>query len=399
MNYYDQPRRKLAGLVLLLILGAVVSLSYLQFRGALSDTTRLIVMSGRSGLVLDPGAKVTYNGVVVGRVTDIDVVESSGPPSARLTVEIGTGYMSVIPANVVVDLVASTIFGNKYVAFSAPPDPSAVRVAGGAVITASTVTTEFQTLFETVTGIAEKVDPARLNLTLSAAAEALTGLGTRFGRSLTNANEALTGLNPRLPQLRAGVIRLADLADLLTDAGPDLVDALDNALTTAVTLNDHRGELDAALLASIGFAGTAAETIERGAPYLIRGAADFVPTSQLFDTYSPEFFCGLRNAAELVPAANAAFGGNGYSLSTNTLLLGAPNPYIYPENLPRVNARGGPGGAPGCWQKVTRDFWPAPYLVVDTGASIAPYNHFELGQPFLTEHVWGRQVGQNTINP
>ena len=399
MNYYDQPRRKLAGLVLLLILGAVVSLSYLQFRGALSDTTRLIVMSGRSGLVLDPGAKVTYNGVVVGRVTDIDVVESAGPPSARLTVEIGTGYMSVIPANVVVDLVASTIFGNKYVAFSAPPDPSAVRVAGGAVITASTVTTEFQTLFETVTGIAEKVDPARLNLTLSAAAEALTGLGTRFGRSLTNANEALTELNPRLPQLRAGVIRLADLADLLTDAGPDLVDALDNALTTAVTLNDHRGELDAALLASIGFAGTAAETIERGAPYLIRGAADFVPTSQLFDTYSPEFFCGLRNAAELVPAANAAFGGNGYSLSTNTLLLGAPNPYIYPENLPRVNARGGPGGAPGCWQKITRDFWPAPYLVMDTGASIAPYNHFELGQPFLTEHVWGRQVGQNTINP
>ena len=399
MNYYDQPRRKLAGLVLLLILGAVVSLSYLQFRGALSDTTRLIVMSGRSGLVLDPGAKVTYNGVVVGRVTDIDVVESSGPPSARLTVEIGTGYMSVIPANVVVDLVASTIFGNKYVAFSAPPDPSAVRVAGGAVITASTVTTEFQTLFETVTGIAEKVDPARLNLTLSAAAEALTGLGTRVGRSLTNANEALTELNPRLPQLRAGVIRLADLADLLTDAGPDLVDALDNALTTAVTLNDHRGELDAALLASIGFAGTAAETLERGAPYLIRGAADFVPTSQLFDTYSPEFFCGLRNAAELVPAANAAFGGNGYSLSTNTLLLGAPNPYIYPENLPRVNARGGPGGAPGCWQKITRDFWPAPYLVMDTGASIAPYNHFELGQPFLTEHVWGRQVGQNTINP
>ena len=399
MNYYDQPRRKLAGLVLLLILGAVVSLSYLQFRGALSDTTRLIVMSGRSGLVLDPGAKVTYNGVVVGRVTDIDVVESAGPPSARLTVEIGTGYMSVIPANVVVDLVASTIFGNKYVAFSAPPDPSAVRVAGGAVITASTVTTEFQTLFETVTGIAEKVDPARLNLTLSAAAEALTGLGTRVGRSLTNANEALTELNPRLPQLRAGVIRLADLADLLTDAGPDLVDALDNALTTAVTLNDHRGELDAALLASIGFAGTAAETLERGAPYLIRGAADFVPTSQLFDTYSPEFFCGLRNAAELVPAANAAFGGNGYSLSTNTLLLGAPNPYIYPENLPRVNARGGPGGAPGCWQKITRDFWPAPYLVMDTGASIAPYNHFELGQPFLTEHVWGRQVGQNTINP
>ena len=41
----------------------------------------------------------------------------------------------------------------------------------------------------------------------------------------------------------------------------------------------------------------------------------------------------------------------------------------------------------------------APYLVMDTGASIAPYNHFELGQPILIEYVWGRQVGENTINP
>ena len=94
-----------------------------------------------------------------------------------------------------------------------------------------------------------------------------------------------------------------------------------------------------------------------------------------------------------------SFGGNGYSLATMTELLGAPNPYVYPDNLPRVNARGGPGGAPGCWQQIDRNFWPAPYLVMDNGASIAPYNHFELGQPLLNEYVWGRQVGENTINP
>ena len=82
-----------------------------------------------------------------------------------------------------------------------------------------------------------------------------------------------------------------------------------------------------------------------------------------------------------------------------TEILGAPNPYVYPDNLPRTNGQGGPGGAPGCWQTVDRNFWPAPYLVVDDGASLAPYNHFELGQPLLTEYVWGRQVGENTINP
>jgi phospholipid/cholesterol/gamma-HCH transport system substrate-binding protein len=348
---------------------------------------------------LDPGARVTYNGVAIGRVGAIDAVQRDGRPGARIGADIGTRYLQDMPANVIADVEGTTIFGNKVLAFTAPDTPSVARVDPGEVITVSTVTTEFQTLFETVTGIAERVDPVALNVTLSTAAEALTGMGTTFGRTLVEANAVLDELNPRLPQLRYGITRLAEFADIYTDAAPELVDGIDNALTTAATLTTQRAELDAALLASIGFAGTAADSVQRGAPYLIRTLADLLPSSHLINYYSPEIFCTFRNAAELVPAANAAFGGNGYSLATNTQLLGVANPYLYPENLPRVNARGGPGGAPGCWQPISRDFWPAPTLVADTGASIAPYNHFELGQPVLTEYVWGRQVGQNTINP
>ena len=398
-TFYDQRPRKLAGLVLVLVVVGVTSLAFLQFRGAFSDTTRLTVLSGRSGLVLDPGARVTYNGVAIGRVGAIDAVQRDGRPGARIGADIGTRYLQDMPANVIADVEGTTIFGNKVLAFTAPDTPSVARVDPGEVITVSTVTTEFQTLFETVTGIAEKVDPVALNVTLSTAAEALTGMGTTFGRTLVEANAVLDELNPRLPQLRYGITRLAEFADIYTEAAPELVDGIDNALTTAATLTTQRAELDAALLASIGFAGTAADSVQRGAPYLIRTLADLLPSSQLINYYSPEIFCTFRNAAELVPAANAAFGGNGYSLATNTQLLGVANPYLYPENLPRVNARGGPGGAPGCWQPISRDFWPAPTLVADTGASIAPYNHFEIGQPLLTEYVWGRQVGQNTINP
>ena len=36
---------------------------------------------------------------------------------------------------------------------------------------------------------------------------------------------------------------------------------------------------------------------------------------------------------------------------------------------------------------------------MDTGASIAPYNHIGLGSPFAMEYVWGRQIGEHTINP
>lgn len=384
---------------MLTIIGVLTTLVFLLFRGDLSATTALTVESGRSGLVLDRGAKVTYNGVAIGRVSDIEIVQRDGANSAVLTAEVGSKYLSVIPVNVRADVRASTIFGNKYLDFTSPDTPSPQRITPADVVTATSVTTEFQTLFETVTGLAEKIDPIQLNLTLSAAAEALTGLGRKLGRSLADGNAILADLNPRLPAVRENLRGLADFADIYTAAGPDLWDGLDNSLAPVGTLTTQQRDLDAALLASVGFADLPTDTVTRGAPYFIRAAADLVPSTRLLDTYSPELFCLIRNTGQVVPAALAAFGGNGYSLATRTSLVGAPNPYVYPDNLPRINARGGPGGAPGCWQPITRDFWPAPELVADTGTSLAPYNHLELGQPLLTEYVWGRQVGENTINP
>ncbi len=399
MNFYDEKPRRLLGLVLIVIIAAITTVVYIQFRGGFSRTTRLTVLSGRSGLVLDRGAKVTFNGVPIGRVSDIAVTRDGGTPQARLTAEVGSHFLRTIPANVRADVSASTVFGNKYLALSSPKTPLPERISSDDVITATVVSTEFQTIFETVTGLAQKVDPVRLNLTLSATAEALTGLGKRFGQSLVNGNVILADVTERLPRLRRELRQTAELAEVYTAAGPDLWDAVDNAVSTVHTLNSQRGELDAALLASAGFAGTGAGVIERGAPYLVRAFSDLIPTAGLLNTYSPAIFCTIRNTAEVVPAALEAFGGDGYSLRDRAELVGAPNPYVYPDNLPRVNGRGGPAGAPGCWQKVTRDFWPAPALVIDDGASIAPYNHVDLGQPLLTEYVWGRQVGENTINP
>ncbi|HRD12521.1 MAG TPA: MCE family protein [Mycobacterium sp.] len=399
MNVRDHPPIKLAGLALLAAIALVMTLVYLQFRGDLTPKTELTMISGRAGLVMDAGSKVTYNGVEIGRVSTVSAAESNGAPAARITMNVNPRYLAMMPANVDADIRATTIFGNKYVALSSPRNPVRARLSSSDVIRTSTVTTEFNTLFETLTSISEKVDPVKLNVTLSAAAEALSGLGSKFGQSIVNGNAILDDINPQMGQIRYDVQRLNELAQVYTAASPDLFTALDNAVTTAQTLNQQRGDLDAALLASIGFGNTAGDIFERAAPYLVRGQADLVPSAQLLDKYSPEFYCSLRNIAEVGPAALRSFGGNGYSLATMTELLGAPNPYVYPDNLPRVNARGGPGGAPGCWQQIDRNFWPAPYLVMDNGASIAPYNHFELGQPLLNEYVWGRQVGENTINP
>jgi phospholipid/cholesterol/gamma-HCH transport system substrate-binding protein len=393
------PPYKVAGAVLLVIVAALGTLIYLQFRGDFTDRDQLTLLSSRAGLVVDPGSKVTYNGVEIGRVSQIGMTDVDGKPKAKLTLDVDPDYLRFIPINVDAQIRATTVFGNKYVSFSSPEKPTPQRISSGDVIDVSAVTTEFNTLFETVTSIAEQVDPIKLNQTLAATAEALTGLGDRFGESLLNGNEILDDLNQRMPQIRYDNQRVADLADVYADASPDLWDGLENAVNTARTFNEHRGEIDAALMAALGFADDAAESFERGGPYLIRGAADLLPTSKLLDDYRGMIFCTIRNYHDVGPEVARVLGNNGYSLASAGTIMGAGTPFIYPDNLPRVNARGGPEGRPGCWQKITRDLWPMPYLVTDTGYSIAPYNHFGLGQPILIDYVWGRQIGELTINP
>jgi phospholipid/cholesterol/gamma-HCH transport system substrate-binding protein len=427
INAPRNPPYKLAGVALVVILAVILALVYGQFRGNFTPTTKLTMVASRAGLVMDPGSKVTYNGVEIGRVADISETARDGKPAAKFILDVYPRYLRLIPANVNADIKATTVFGGKYVSLTTPKNPLPQSITPNTVIDARSVTTEINTLFQTITSIAEKVDPVKLNLTLSAAAQSLAGLGDKFGQSIVNGNAILDDVNPQMPQARRDIQQLAALGDTYADASPDLFDFLNNAVITSRTFNQQQKDLDQALLSAAGFGNTGADIFERGGPYLARGAEDLVPSAQLLDTYSPALYCTIRNYHDIEPKATTFLGGNGYSLNTHTELLsglglllnpvatlpvlasllgglaglvgGAPNPYIYPENLPRVNARGGPGGAPGCWQHITRDLWPAPELVMDTGNSLAPYNHIDTGSPYAIEYVWGRQVGDNTINP
>jgi phospholipid/cholesterol/gamma-HCH transport system substrate-binding protein len=65
------------------------------------------------------------------------------------------------------------VFGNKYISFSSSEHSDAARISDRDVIDVSSVTSEFNTLFETVTEITEQVDPIKLNQTLSATSTTL----------------------------------------------------------------------------------------------------------------------------------------------------------------------------------------------------------------------------------
>jgi phospholipid/cholesterol/gamma-HCH transport system substrate-binding protein len=87
------------------------------------------------------------------------------------------------------------------------------------------------------------VDPIKLNQTLTATARA-DGLGDASAIGHTRHSDILADLNPQLPQIRYDTQRVADLADVYGNAAPDLFDGLENAVTTAATLNEQQANLD-----------------------------------------------------------------------------------------------------------------------------------------------------------
>src|SRR5271155_4618124 len=277
-----------AGVGLFVACALLLALIYAQFRGDFTAKTRLTMLASRAGLVMDRGSKVTYNGVSIGRVAGISEVEHHGKPAAEFALDVDPKYVDLIPANVVAKIQATTVFGNKYVAFTSPKEPSPQPITPATVIDATSITTEFNTVFQTLVELSQSIDPVKVNLTLSAAAQALTGLGDKFGQSIVNGNKILGDLNPQMPTIRHDIQQLAALGDVYANAAPDLFAALKNAVTTARTLNRHQAELDAALLAASGFANTGEDIFTRSKPYLIRFLADLSPTAHLLDTYSPE---------------------------------------------------------------------------------------------------------------
>ncbi|MGB8406925.1 MAG: MlaD family protein, partial [Mycobacterium sp.] len=154
LNKDRTPPYLIAGVVLALVASVILALTWAQFRGYFDTKAQLYVMASRSGLSMDAGSKVTYNGVPIGRLKEAEVVSADGErPQARLVLNVDPEYLDLLPRNVDVKLLATTAFGNKYISFTSPPNPSPQRLKSGDVVDAVSVTTEFNTLFETITAI------------------------------------------------------------------------------------------------------------------------------------------------------------------------------------------------------------------------------------------------------
>lgn len=351
-------------LILLIITVVAIWLTYSLFFGTFKSHETVTVTSDRSGLVMETNSKVKLRGVQVGRVSAIQ----GGSRPVALQLEIDKDKIQFIPANVEAQIRATTVFGAKFVDLVYPEDPKG-QLQAGQVIESRNVTVEANTVFQNVVDIIKRIDVAKLNSTLSALADGVRGQGERIGQATTDANQVLLELNPRSDTIAADWRALRAFNDTYSAAAQDILTILDALSTTSTTITNRATQLDALLLATTGLSNSGINLLAPNQANLVKAVNVLEPTTNLLHKYSPSYTCLLTGAKTLLDTGGyEAPGGNGRTLVLDVGLTLGDDPYHYPDNLPIIGAKGGPGGKPSCGSlpDVAKN-WPVRNLVTNTG--------------------------------
>ena len=360
--------RALTGLVTVAVIAAIVAVAVGLFRGSFTETMPVTVLSPRAGLVMNPDAKVKMHGVQVGKVASI---ESRPNGQAVLHLAMNPADMRLIPANVLVDLTSPTVFGAKFVELVPPAEPSAQSLHAGQVLDSEHVTVEVNTVFKHLTEVLGTLDPAKLNETLGAIGQALSGRGQKIGQSFVDLDSFLAKFEPTLPALSHDIAVSAPVFNAYGDAAPDLVKTVANASRISQTFVDQQHNLDELLISAIGLADVGNDVLSANR----KGFTDVVhllrPTTDLTNEYNKALWCGFAGLAETGKAPPLSEP----SINIIASLTWGAERYRYPTNLPKVAATGGPQ----CLDLPKHAFnTNAKLVVTDIGANPAQYGNQQL---------------------
>jgi phospholipid/cholesterol/gamma-HCH transport system substrate-binding protein len=305
-----------------------------QFQGALDRVVPVTVLASRAGLLMDVGAEVKVLGVTVGTVRSVTPTSDG----AELGVGLYPALIDKVPADVTANVVPLTIFGAKYIELVRPHEPSP-PIKAGAVISGSRVALEINQTFEHVLDQLNAIEPSRLNLALTAVADALRGNGDKLGELATNLDGYLGRLNPSLPALHDDLAKAPAVLDTYAAVVPDAIRVGDNLGATSDTLVS--APLTTFLLSLTKFGHQGSDFLAAVDQPLTDALKISRPTAGLLADYASMFPClfqGLDLNRELLSRNQDS--GLHVDVSVG---LGA-RPYQYPQDLPQIR----PGTGPSC---------------------------------------------------
>jgi phospholipid/cholesterol/gamma-HCH transport system substrate-binding protein len=377
--------RPLAGLATVAVVVLIFALAVGLFRGDFTDTVPVTVVSPRAGLVMNPDAKVKMRGVQVGKVASIQSLPNG---QAALHLAMYPSNLHFIPANVVVDITSSTVFGAKFVDLVPPAEPSTQRLHAGQTLQDEHVVVEINTVFQQLVSVLAQIDPPKLNESLGALAKAFSGRGAKLGQSLSDLDSFLAKLEPSLPALSHDLTVLPAVSNAYADAAPNLVKTAANATRISQTIVDEQHNLDALLISAIGLADIGNDVLSTNRGPLTNVLHLLVPTTDLTNEYHEALTCSLGGLAQI--AHNPPLPEPSIAISAS--LTWGGERYRYPTNLPKVAATGGPH----CMGLPKLPFNTNPQqLITDIGANPVGYGNPQLliNSDLLKQLLYGPIAG------
>jgi virulence factor Mce-like protein len=360
--------RALTGLASVAVIAAIVAVAVGLFQGSFTESVPVTVLSSRAGLVMNTDAKVKMRGVQVGKV---DSIEARPNGQAVLHLAMYPSEMHLIPSNVLVDLTSPTVFGAKFVELVPPAEPSARPLHAGQVLDSQHVTVEINTVFKQLTAVLGSLDPAKLNETLGAVSQALSGRGEKIGQAFSDLDSLLAKFNPSIPALSRDISLSVPVFTAYADASPDLVRTVNNSVKISKSIVDEQHNLDALLVSAIGLADVGNDVLGTNRKGLTDVFRLLAPTTDLLNEYAPALTCTLGGLAQIQKSPPLPEP----SINITASLTWGGERYRYPQNLPKVAATGGPR----CMSMPKLPFnTKAKLLVADTGANPVGYGNPQL---------------------
>jgi phospholipid/cholesterol/gamma-HCH transport system substrate-binding protein len=365
---WDKTRRRLIGVVFLLVFALLVWLSVALYNKQFTPVSMVTLYTDSVGNEMHLGAQVMVRGVQVGEVRQI----SADGTGARLELAIQPSMVPHLPANVTAEMLPTTLFGERYVDLLIPAQPSPQRLVAGSVIRQdhSADATELERVLNNLLPLLQASEPAQLSVTLTAIAQGLQGRGTELGQSLVQLNSYLHRFNSHLPALDNDIRQLAGLTRTLSQASPNLIQALDDFTVTSETIVSEQANISALYATLTTASDDVRGFLDANSSNIIQLSADSTSTLQILARYSPEFPCVLKDLVNFEPAVNKLLGkgtnqpglhvqaifvpplgptplGN-YLPNKNTPIYGDNlGPHCYPIPFPGITLNDGAGGSPG----------------------------------------------------
>ena len=159
------------------------------------------------------------------------------------------------------------------------------------------------------------VQPAQLNYTLTALADALEGRGDKLGGSLVVLDDYLKRMNPKIPLLVDDLGKLATVSDTYASVVPELATVLRNSVKTGHTFVEKEAKVQALFDDVAGFSSTSKDFLEQNGSNIIRLSKQGQAQLPLFAKYAPEYPCLLKGIVGAIPLEAEAF--RGYTLHIN----------------------------------------------------------------------------------